>query len=78
MTYILRWHSASDGSVTDVETFPTRREADAALIRQCRAAAESMEHGTGTAATWSPDGRMWHDDHVERYLGQYQVEKIDR
>jgi hypothetical protein len=76
--WIVRWKPAT-GPVPKgpgIGSFAHRRDAEIAVIKQVRAAADALEFGTGKAGTWTPDGRLYCDDLDDRYLGRYIVERV--
>jgi hypothetical protein len=73
--YWFRWHSADGAKGPRIGPFYNRKAADVALLEQVRAAAEAMEHGTGKAGVWTPDGAIYRDDLDDRLLGRYVVER---
>jgi len=74
MTYWFRWHGAGGGKGAAIGPFSRRRAAKAALLDQVRADAKALEHGTGTAGVWTPDGALYRDDWDDRFLGRYVIE----
>jgi hypothetical protein len=74
-TYWIRWQEASGRKGPRIGPFDHRQEADAALLNQVRAAADALEHGTGKAGVWTPDGALYRDDLDDRFLGRYVVER---
>ena len=73
MTYWLRWQSADGTDGPRIGPFNHRQEAEAALLNQVRAAADALEHGTGKAGVWTPDGALYRDD-WDILLGRYVIE----
>jgi len=43
-----------------------------------RAAADALEHGTGTAGVWTSDGALYRDDFDDRFLGRYVIVEDER
>ena len=76
MTYWIRWQSATATAYDGprIGPFNHRQEAEAALLNQVRAAADALEHGTGKAGVWTPDGALYRDDLDDRFLGRYVIE----
>ncbi len=75
MTYWIRWQSADGTDGPRIGPFTHRQEAEAALLNQVRAAADALEHGTGKAGVWTPDGALYRDDMFdETPLGRYVIE----
>ncbi len=80
MTYwVIRWKSATDAAYDGRldGCFTRRRDAEAAMIDQLRAAADALAHGTGAAGVPTPDGRLYRGDLDDALLGRYVIEKID-
>jgi hypothetical protein len=73
MTYWIRWQSADGTDGPRIGPFTHRQEAEAALLNQVRAAADALEHGTGKAGVWTPDGELYRDD-WDILLGRYVIE----
>jgi hypothetical protein len=78
MTYWIRWQSADGTDGPRIGPFNHRQEAEAALLNQVRAAADALEHGTGKAGVWTPDGALYRDDLDDRFLGRYIIEQVAR
>ncbi len=79
MTYwIIRWKSATGSAPKGppIGCFTRRRDAEAALLNQVRAAADALEHGTGKAGVWTSDGALYCDDLDDRFLGRYVIERV--
>jgi hypothetical protein len=74
MTYWIRWQDAGGGKGPRIGPFNHRQEAEAALLNQVRAAADALEHGTGTAGVGTPAGALYRDDLDDRFLGRYVIE----
>ena len=76
MTYWIRWESATATAFDGPRIGPFNHllEAEAALLNQVRAAADALEHGTGTAGVWTPSGALYRDDLDDRFLGRYVIE----
>ncbi len=76
--WIIRWKSATAAAYDGppVGAFKRRRDAEAALLNQVRAAADALEHGTGKAGVWTSDGALYRDDLDDRFLGRYVIERI--
>jgi hypothetical protein len=77
MPYWVRWQSATATAYDGprIGPFTHRREAEAALLNQVRAAADALEYGTGKAGVWTPDGALYRDDMFdETPLGRYVIE----
>ena len=74
MTYWIRWKSADGDEGPRIGPFAHRREAEAALLTQVRAAADALEHGTGQAGEWTPDGALYRGD-LDLLLGRYVIEQ---
>lgn len=64
MTYCIRWKSATGAGDAEppIGCFTHRRDAEAALIDQLRAAADALEHGTGKRGVSTSDGALYCDD----------------
>jgi len=77
MTYWIRWQSADGTDGPRIGPFTHRQEAEAALLNQVRAA-DALEHGTGKAGVWTPDGALYRDDLDDRFLGRYIIEQVAR
>ncbi len=76
--WVIRWKSAT-GSAPEgpgIGPFERRRDAEAALVDQVRAAAAALEHGTGKPGVWTPDGALYCDDLDDRLLGRYVIEEV--
>ena len=77
MTYWIRWQSAGGGKGSRIAgPFTRRRDAEAALLSQVKASAHALEHGTGKAGVWTPDGALYRDDWDDRFLGRYVIEQV--
>lgn len=77
--WVVRWKPATGPMPKGppIGRFESRRDAEIAVIKQVRAAADSLEFGTGKAGTWTPDGRLYRDDLDDALLGRYIIERID-
>ena len=83
MAYWVWWHGANGKQAGRVlGPFDHRREAEAALLKQARAASAALEHGLGKPGSYalSPDrqtAELWCDDmfHDEAPLGRYVIEQ---
>ena len=73
MTYWIRWKSADGDEGPRIGPFDHRQAASAALVEQVRAAAAALEHGTGLAGEWTPDGALSRGD-LDGLLGRYVIE----
>jgi len=78
MAFWFRWKSADGDKGPRIGPFEQRREAKAALLNQVRAAADALEHGTGSAGTWTSAGALYRDDLDDRFLGRYVIEEAER
>jgi len=74
MTFWIRWQSAGGTDGPLIGPFAHRQEAEAAMISQVRAAADALEHGTGQAGEWTPDGALYRGD-LDVLLGRYVIEQ---
>ncbi len=76
MPYWICWQSATATAYDGprIGPFTHRREAEAALRAQVRAAADALEYGTGTAGVCTPDGALYRGDLDDRFLGRYVIE----
>lgn len=75
MTYWIRWHSADGTQGPRIGPFDDSREAEAARLDRVRFEAAALEHGTGKAGVWTPDGALYRDDLDDRFLGRYVIEQ---
>jgi hypothetical protein len=76
--WIVRWKPAT-GPVSKgpgIASFENRWDAEAAVIKQARAAADALEHGTGKAGVWTSDGALYRDDLDDALLGRYVIERV--
>ena len=80
MTYWIHWQSADGTDRHRIGPFNHRREAEAALLNQVRAAADALEHGTGKAGVWTSDGALYRGDLDDMFLGRFIItqEEDDR
>ncbi len=74
MKYVLRWQSADGTLGAPIGHFDHHHEAQAALLKEVQAAADELEHGTGTAGEWTPDGALYRGD-WDILLGRYVIEQ---
>lgn len=83
MAYWIHWEGAGGEAAQRVlGPFDHRREAEAALVEQARAASAALEFGTGKAGTYdlSHDRQvatLFRDDWLDEIpLGRYVIEQV--
>jgi len=81
MAYWIHWHSADGGKSAVLGPFTRRRDAEAALVEQARAASDALEFGTGKAGSYALShdrqvATLYRDDWLDEIpLGHYAVEQ---
>ena len=75
MTFWIRWQGAGGTQGPPIGEYATRDEAEAARLDRLRFEAAALEHGTGKAGVWTPDGALYRDDLDDRLLGRYVIEQ---
>jgi hypothetical protein len=72
--YWVRWQDANDEAGPRTGPFSDRQAAAHYVQDTVRGFAADMEHGTGAAGEWTPDGRLFRGD-LDIELGRFVIEE---